>query len=779
MSTAIGQNVHRKEAWDKVSGRAQYTDDLPATGFLSARLLTSPHAHARILGIDTDIALAVEGVNAVITGKDCPQLFGPLLQDRPALAIDTVRYAGEPVAIVVAVDEPTAERAARLIQVRYEPLPAVFMPSDALRDDAPLLHPKATGYTRMVTDVNPEPNTNIASSFRIRKGDTDATFQNEGVVVRQRFSLPPSDHLPMETHTARAEISADGAVVITTSSQAPYAVRTLISEVFRIPAGNIQVRVPLVGGGFGGKAPVMPELLAYIASCRVNGRPVRLRLTREQDMASAACRLGLEADISLIATKEGLLQAARMTYWLDCGAYSDISPNMTKAIAADCTGPYRIENVSCDAFCVYTNHTYATSYRGFAHEAYTFCVERTMDSLARALHMDPLELRLKNAIRSGCTTPTQADCTPSAIGDLPQCIEKLKTLCEWAGAEPVEIKPGVVKVRGVACFWKTENPPTNAVSGAVLTCNSDGSLNLNTGVVEMGSGSQTHLAQMLAEKLQIDVGQIHVSLPVDTRLNPEHWKTVASLTGYMAGNAVMRAADDLLAQLRNNGAQALGCSQEEIEVAHGRVFQRDNPEKFISFADIINGYTAPDGTSIGEPALGRGGFMLKGLTTLDPRTGRGKTGPSWTLGAQMVEVEVDISEYTYRLLCANTVIDIGKVINPDAMRCMVRGGMAMGVSMSSREAYHYDENGALSTPNLRTYKLLHIGQEPIYNVNFVETPQEDSPYGVRSFSEHGIIGIPAALGNALSAALHHEINRLPLIPELLWKVCTGGADDTD
>lgn len=779
MGTALGQSIHRKEAWDKVSGRAQYTDDLPAAGFLSARLLTSPYAHARILSVDSDTALAIEGVNTIITGKDCPHLFGPLLQDRPALAIDTVRYAGEPVAIVVAVDEPTAERAARLIQVRYEPLPAVFTPSEALRDDTPLLHPKATGYTRMVTDVSPEPNANIASRFQIRKGDADAAFQSDGIIVRQRFFLPPSDHIPMETHTARAEISADGAVMITTSSQAPYAVRELISEVFRIPAGNIQVRVPLVGGGFGGKAPVMPELLAYIASSRVNGRPVRLRLTREQDMASAACRMGLEADISLIAAKDGLLQAARMIYLLDCGAYSDISPNMTKAIAVDCTGPYHIENVSCDALCVYTNHTYATSYRSFAHESYTFCVERTMDALARALHMDPLELRLKNAILPGCRTPTQAACTPSAIGDLPKCIEKLKTLCAWTGGEPEEVKPGIVKARGVACFWKTENPPTNAVSGAVLTCNPDGSLNLNTGVVEMGSGSQTHLAQMLAEKLQIDVGQIHVSLPVDTRLNPEHWKTVASLTGYMAGNAVMRAADDLIAQLRNNGAQAFGCSPEEIEVSRGRVYKRDNPEKFISFGNIVNGYTAPDGTSIGEPALGRGGFMLKGLTTLDPRTGKGKTGPAWTLGAQMVEVEVDVSEYTYRILSANTVIDIGKVINPDAMRSMVMGGMAMGVSMASREAYHYDETGALSTPNLRTYKLLHIGQEPLYRVDFVETPQEDSPYGVRSFSEHGIIGIPAALGNALSAALHHEINRLPLTPEMLWTACTGGVDDTD
>ncbi len=779
MGSIIEQSIHRKEAWDKVTGRAQYADDMPKTGVLCARLLTSLHAHARILDLDVSVALAAEGVKAVITGKDCPQLFGPLLKDRPALALDTVRYAGEPVAMVVAIDDHTAERAARMIRVQYEPLPVVLTPTEALGGNAPLLHPKICSYAGLVTGVIPEQGTNTACRFRIRKGDADLAFQSGGVTVREKFFLPPSDHIAMETRAAQAEIAADGAILITTSSQAPYTVRAQISEVFRIPAGNIQVRVPFVGGGFGGKAPVTLELLAFIASSRVGGRPVRLSIPREQDMASAPCRIGLEADISLTATTDGFLQAARMTYWLDCGAYTDISPNMTKAIAVDCTGPYHIDNVSCDALCVYTNHTYATSYRSFAHESYTFCIERTMDSLARACKIDPLELRLKNAIRDGSTTPTQVPYSPSVVGDLKQCLEKLRGISGWSGSTVQEIKPGVVKAWGVSCLWKTENPPINAVSGAVLTCNSDGSLNLNTGVVEIGSGSKTQLAQILAEKLQMDTGQIHVTMPVDTQLNPEHWKTVASLTGYMAGSAVMRAADDLIAQLRENGAQAFGCPPDEIEVTRGRVYRHSNPQDFIPFSEIVNGYTGKNGESIGGPAIGRGGFMLKDLTTLDKNTGKGKTGPAWTVGAQMVEVEVDLTDYTYRLLSACTVIDVGKVINPDAMRSMIMGGMAMGMSMASREAYAYDKNGILCTPNLRTYKLMHIGQEPQYRAEFVETPLDDSPYGVRCYSEHGIIGIPAALGNALSAAFGKNINRLPLKPELLWSICTGGNDDTD
>lgn len=342
-------------------------------------------------------------------------------------------------------------------------------------------------------------------------------------------------------------------------------------------------------------------------------------------------------------------------------------------------------------------------------------------------------------------------------------------MSEWDGGNAVPIKQNTVRAKGAACFWKTANPPTDAISGALVTFNPDGSVNLHTGIVEMGSNGQTHLAQMLAEKLKMDADQVHVVLPVDTRTAPEHWKTVASITEYMGGHAVMRAADDLLDQLCSNGSQAFGCSADDIEVAHGRVFLKRNPEQFIAFKDIVQGYQSTSGESIGEPVLGRGGFMLKGLSMLDPRTGQGKTGPDWTLGAQVVEVEADLKTYTYRILSASTVIDIGKVVNPESMRATIAGGMAMGISLSSREGYAYDGDGISKLPNLRTYKLLHIGQEPDYRVGFVETPENLSPYGVRSFAEHGVIGIPAALGNALSAAFGKQLVTLPLTPETIWR----------
>lgn len=772
----MGKNIQRKDAWDKVTGRAKYTDDYAATSMLEARLLTSTYAHARIVKIDTSVALALEGVKSVLTGADCPELFGPLMQDRPALAQGVVRYAGEPVALVVATDKATAEKALKLIEIEYEAKPIVLTPSESLAEGAVLLHEQAEGYKRLLTDIYPENGTNIASHYRMRKGNTEEAFKNCAFIAQERFFLPPSGHLSMELRTARAEISPDGDVLIHTASQAPYSVRKQIAEAFVIPSGKIQVQVAFVGGAYGGKAPVMLEILAYLASRSVGGKAVRLTITREQDMATPPCRIGLEADIKIGADQEGIIQAAELNYWLDCGAYTDIAPNMTKAIAVDCTGPYHIENLACDASCVYTNHTYATSYRSFSHESYTFCIERAMDILAQKCLLDPLEFRIRNAIRPGSLTPSQVKCTSSLTGDLVQCLNDIKPLSEWSGGEPILIKEDTVSAKGVACFWKTANPPTDAVSGALITFNPDGSVNLHTGAVEMGSNAKTHLSQMVAEKLKIDTNQVHAVMPVDTRTAPEHWKTVASLTQYMAGHAVVEAVDDLLEQLRNNGSLALGCPAEEIEVAHGRIFAKNNPEQFIAFEDIVQGFKSPTGESLGEPAIGRGGYMLKGLSMLDKETGKGKTGPQWTLGAQVVEVEANLKTCTYRLITASTVIDIGKAVNPESARAMIAGGMAMGISLSSREAYTYDEQGIPNSPNLRTYKLMHIGQEPDYRVGFVETPDTSAPYGVRSYSEHGIIAMPAALGNALSAAFGRQLTSFPFTPETIWRTVPEGGE---
>ena len=771
----IGVDIQRKEAWDKVTGKAKYTDDYSVTGVLYAKMLTSPYAHAIIKSIETSEAMKISGIKAILTGKDCAVLCGVVLEDRPPLAVDKVRYFGEPVVLVVADSERGAAEAVNKIKVKYSPLPVVSSPTEAIKRNTPLVHENVEKYKKAVNDVYPEADTNIADRIRIRKGDMVKGWNESEIVMEASFLLPKSDHIAMETRTARAEIHPDGQVIITTSSQAPFSVKKTISRYFNLEEGKVTVKTPLVGGGFGGKAPINLEILAYLASKAVNGQVVKIANTREEDIVSSPCRLGLEAKIKLGATKEGYIKAAEMTYLVDTGAYTDIGPRLAKAIAVGCTGPYHIENVWCDSLCVYTNHPYSTSFRGFGHASYTFCIERALDKLALALKIDSLELRVKNAIIPGNTTPTQVKATSSNTGNLSSCLDRLKDSINWNEGARIDLGNGIVRAKGIGCFWKTSDSPTNSISGVFLTFNSDGSINLNSGVVEYGPGMKTTLAQILAERLKMDINRIHVKLEVDTQVCPEHWKTVASMTTFMAGRATLRAAEDLIRQIKGLAAVVLRCPPEDLEVYQEKVSLKKDNTIYVEFKDLVHGYKYPDGESIEGQILGRGSYIMNNLTALNRDTGAGSAGPAWAVGAQAVEVELDTKDFTYRLIKAATVIDAGRVLNPKTARGLVTGGMCMGLGLGSREAFSYDSEGEVLNTSLRTYKVIHIGEEPKYIVDFIETPQIDAPYGARGIAEHGIIGMPAALANALSTAAQIDLDQLPVTPETIWNLKTGGV----
>jgi len=770
---SIGKSIQRKEAWDKVTGVAKYTDDYIVPGILHAKLVTSPFAHAKIKSIDTSEAIKASGVQSVITGSSFPILCGVVIEDRPPLAIDKVRYFGEPVALVVANSEREAMHAVKMVKVEYELLTTVNSPCDALKSDAPIIHENLGQYKHAVKDVTPEPNTNIAEHIKIRKGDMAKGWVESEFVIETEFKLPKSDHIAMETRNARAEIHADGQVVINSTTQAPFSVRNMISQYFNLELGKITVKTPLVGGGFGGKAPIQLEILAYMASKSVGGKLVKIANAREEDIVTSPCRLGLEAKIKLGASKDGVLKAAEMTYLVDTGAYADIGPRLAKSIAISCTGPYNIENVWCDSLCVYTNHPYSTSFRGFGHASFTFCIERTLDKLAFTLGMNPLELRIKNAITPDKTTPTQVKTTISNIGNLTACLEKLKDSVNWDEGMRIDLGNNKIRAKGISCFWKTSDSPTDAVSGIFLSFNTDGSINLISGVVEIGPGMKTTLAQILAEKMKMDINRIHIKLEVDTQVSPEHWKTVASMTTYMAGRAVLRAAEDLIKQLKSLAAVAMRCPPEDLVVANEKVYLQQDPNIYISFKDLVHGYKYPNGNAVEGQILGRGSFIMSHISDLDKESGRGKPGPAWAVGAQAVEVEFDTKDFTYRFIKAATVIDAGKVLNPKTARGLITGGMCMGLGLGSREAFSYDPEGKVLTTSLRTYKVMHIGEEPEYIVDFLETPQIDAPYGARGIAEHGIIGIPAALANALSSAAQIDLNQTPITPEYIWKTKGG------
>lgn len=774
----IGVSTIREEAWDKVTGSAKYTGDIHFNESLHARILTSTHAHAIIKNIDTSKAKASKGVKAVITGEYFPTLVGSMISDRPPIARGKVRYFGEPVALVVANKEDEAAAAVNLIEVEYEPLPLVSSIKDALDMDATLVHKDLGRYHYLSPEVIPVADSNISNRIKIRKGNMEYGWKESDLTVEYEFTMPQADHIAMETRNTKAQITSDGTVNIYTSTQSPFGVKEELSEAYSISEGKIVVHTPLVGGAFGGKTSATIEFLAYLASHAVDGKMVTIANTREEDISTAPSKLGVEGKIKLGARRDGRITALECIYLVDCGAYANTGPNMARAVATDCSGPYNIKNIDCDSFSIYTNHTYATSYRGFGHGVSTFGMEVAINKLARELKMDPLELRRKNALKEGDFSPTQSKITMSNTGDLEKCISSLKGLMNWDKGNRIKTDKGTIISKGISCFWKTSSSPSNATSGVLLTCNKDGTINANFGATEIGPGMKTAIGQIIAEKLGMSIDDIYIYMDVNTRITPKHWKTVASMTTFMVGNAAVDAAEDLITQIKEVAAIALRCTPNDLDIENKRVFLKDDRTIFLEFKDIVHGYQYKNSSSIGRELIGRGNYIVKGLLPLDKDTGKGKSGASWTVGAQGVEVEYNPKIHTYRLLKAVTVLDVGKVINPKMARGVIMGGMSMGFGLATREEFIYNEKSILENTSLRTYKLMHFGEQPRYIVDFIETPQIDAPFGARGIGEHGILGIPAAFTHAIEIATQEEFHQIPISPELIWKTARGGQYDT-
>ena len=769
----IGQSVIRKDAWNKVTGKAMYTGDLETGNVLYVQKLISPYAHALIVDIDISEAMLLPGVHNIVTGGNLP-LTGEEIRDRYPIAFQKVRYHGEVVALVIADTQKIAKAAADLIKVIYEPLEVVNSPTQALEKNAPILHEQLGEYEK-IPDVIPKPGTNIANHSKIRKGNKEKGWRDSEVTVEQFFSFNPSDHAAMETRCSLAEITGEGEVIIHSSSQAPFMIKRLISEYFHVDVGKVIVHTPLVGGAYGGKASIQLEFLAYIASKAVGGRKVKVINSREEDMLTSPGHIGLEAKVKLGATRNGLLKVAEITYLWDGGAYSDKATDLSRAGAVDCTGPYHIENIYCDSLCMYTNHPYAAPFRGFAHSEVLFAFERTMDTLAHKLGADPLELRQINAIKPGDKTPTQVQLNRSTVGNLPGCIKELKKIMNWEEGSYKRISESRIIAKGICCIWKNSTIDPNASSGAILTFNPDGSVNINSGVVEIGTGTKTILAQMVSDQLKIDINRVYVQMDVLTNSTPEHWKTVASRGTLMAGRAVSMACQDAINQLKRLASIVLKAPAEDMEIGNETVYWREDPAHSLSYKELSYGYSYPNGSAIGGQIIGRGHYIIPGITTLDKETGAGKPGPEWTVGAQGVEIEYNPINHRYKILKAFSVIDAGKVLNQRMAEGQVMGAMSMGIAFAGRETFHFDVMGRVLNPQLRTYRPLRYGENPQYICRFLETPHAEASYGARGLGEHGLLGMPAALGNGLSIAASTSLNELPLLPELIWRRVTEEA----
>lgn len=763
----VGQSIERKDAPDKTSGRTRYTDDFATPGLLYAAIVTSRTAHGTIRSIDDAAARATPGVRGVYSGRDFPYRVGLYLGDKPALAIDCVRYFGEPVVAVVADDERTAQAAAATVRIKYDALPLISSPREGIKPDAPLIHPHMDSYVH-IPAILPQPGSNIAHHTRIRKGNPDEAFAAADVTIEGNYAFPPKDHAAMEPRIAIAEIKSDGQVVIRTSTQSPYGVRAIMSRVFDIPPGKLTIQVAEIGGGFGGKAGIQLEPLAYLLSRELGGRPVRVANTREQDMVSSPGGPGLEATVKLAAQHDGTIQAAQIEFLFDSGGYADYAVNVSRAAGYASTGPYNIPNVKTDSYCVYTNHPFATAYRGFGHIEMSYAIERSIELLADKLGMDAVALRRKNAIRAGHTTPSQ-DVLDANTGDLAQCIDRVVHHLDWNAGQREQIDPHHVRAKGVSCYWKAPAIPTFTDAGAMVSFNEDGSVNLVTGAVEMGQGIYTGLAQIVAERLHTDPDRVHVVQEVMTDRSTHDWTSAASRTLFMAGRAAIAAVDDAVTQIKRVASAPLRCPEEDLEVGDDRVYLRDDPAQGLALAEVVLGYVYPNGNAIGGPIIGRGKYIARHLSHIDPETGKGRPGLEWTLGAMGVEVEVDLRDGSFRVLKGVCSMDVGRVINPALARGQVVGAMAMGIGYTTREAFHFDSKQRVLNGSLRDYKLVRYGEHPQYIVDFVETPQGDGPFGARGLGEQGIIGMPGALAAAFSRAVGAPLNQLPITPEYLWR----------
>ncbi|MBL4935308.1 xanthine dehydrogenase family protein molybdopterin-binding subunit [Clostridium sp. YIM B02515] len=770
----VGKGIPRVDGVEKVTGEAEYVQDMKLPGMLYAKLKTSTYAHAKIKNIDISKAKALPGVKAVLTGKEAYYKLGIYMVDKPILAVDKVRYYGEAVAAVAAVDIDTAEKAVSLIEIEYEPLPVVQDIEEAFREKSVLVHEHIESYKWIENVFFPEPGTNIANHFKLRKGNLEEGFSKADLVLENKFYQPQVLHVPLETHAVIAKWGSEDRIKIWSSAQSPFAVRDLFGVALGIPKNKIEVTVPYVGGGFGGKAGIHFEPLVALLSKYSNGRPVKFVATREEEVCTFPCRQGLLAKVRTGVTKEGKIVAEEIQYLWDAGAYADYGVNIGRASGYSGVGPYDIENVKLDSYTVYTNHVFGTAYRGFGHAEFFWAIERQRELIAKALGMDPLEFRMKNLLKPGSRTIT-GELVNENTGRVDKCLELVAekigyNITKTDEEKDREKKTGKYRGKGIAVLHKAPAMPSSSATSAIIQMNEDGTLRFNVSGIDYGQGTYTALAQMVAEKLHLPIEKVKAVYESNTNSGPYDWQTVASRMLILAGNAVLDACDDLINQIMEVASVVLRAVKHELALEDGYVYVKQHPEERVAFDKLAIGYVYSNGNSIGGPLIGRGKSIAQGLSNLDKETGQGRPGLDWTYGAHGVEIEVDTSTGDIEILKIVSSFDVGHVINQTLIKGQAIGGIIQGLGTALSETLLYNSDGKLLTRNFVDYKILTMQDLPEkMEVYFVETPQLDGPYGARGCAEHPMISITSAIGNAVSNAIGTELYEVPLTADRVYK----------
>jgi CO/xanthine dehydrogenase Mo-binding subunit len=762
----IGENVERVDAREKVTGAALFADDIQfGPGLLYARIKRSPYPHAFIKKIDVSKARALPGVKAVVTGEAYPGYIGLYLKDRHIFCRDRVRYVGDPVAGVAAVSEAIAEQAVKLIEVEYEPLPGVFDPEYGASPEAPLLHPDLGKYS-VANFIFPEPGSNVSNHFKIRKGDVDSAWKDCAAIVEHTYRIPHIQHVPIEPHVATARVDMDGKITLWGSSQSPFAQRSLIASALGVSPADVQVIAPYVGGGFGCKAGVSMEALAVAIASQVRGRPVKLRLTREEEFYTAFVRQGLVAHYKMGCDKDGHLLAMETRFYWDGGAYTEYGVNITRAAGYSSTGPYKVPNVRTDSYCVYTNHPVGGPMRGFGMPEFHAGLEQCIDDLAVEVGMDRVAFRKLNCIQGGDTIVTGMTMHPTGLSE---CLVKAAEAIGWGKKDPPSA-PNKRRGKGIALMWKAPAMPPNAGSSAKVRLNEDGTVTVSVGGQEIGQGSFTVAAQVAAAALGVPYDWVRVTGPVDTDNSPYEWQTVASRLTWSMGNAVAAAARDARQQILDTVAQAWGEDPADLDIIDGHVVSYKSEESLSLKNIVVYGISKPNDQGwMGGPVVGRGNFMPTYVTGLDPETGQGpRAVVHYTTGAQAVEVEVDMDTGQVEIIRGVAAFDVGKAINPEMVRGQMEGGFVQGVSTALFEGLQLKQ-GVLQNPSFVDYRIATSADAPHQiDTIIIEVPQDDGPWGARGIGEHALVPTVPAIANAIYDAVGIRPGAPPFSSEKIY-----------
>jgi CO/xanthine dehydrogenase Mo-binding subunit len=775
----VGEPAQRIDSLDKVTGAARFVDDLEfGPNLLYAEIVESPYAHARIKRIDTAGAHKVPGVVRVVTGKDFPDRFGLYMQDRYIFPTDRVRFVGEQVAAVIARDAKIAKRAAKLVRVEYEELPPVLDLEEALKEDAVLVHPELGGYSHCPWFF-PKAKTNVAHLRKLRKGNVEQGFAEADVVVEETYTVPRYAHCAIEPHVIVGLYDLAGRLTLWSASQSPYTQRNVFAQAlaaYGLSHKDIRVVTPYVGGGFGGKAGVSMEIMGAALALLVKGYPVKLRWSRAQEFYNTYQRQGVVARIKMGAKKDGTITALEHDLRWDAGAYVEYGANVVNAAGLSATGPYRVPNAKIDSVCVYTNLPPGGPYRGFGYSEFMFGLESHINAIADKIGMDPVEFRLKNAIREGDSLAYGTRMNPSGLHE---AITSVADEIGWGKKEqPSDSRKAVGK--GFACFWKAPAMPPNAASSAFLKFNEDGSLNVSVSGMEIGQGFLTVMAQIAAEMLTVPVSKIRVE-PPDTDRNAYEWQTVGSHVTWGCGNAVRAAALDAREKMFAVVHRALGFDTGELYLEDEKVKCRTHPEFALALRDfVISGIQTPHGNFIGGPILGSGVFMPEFTSALsDPETSQGgHPNVHYTVGAAAVTLEIDKDTGKIKVLKAVLAVDVGKAINPTLIKGQITGGMVQGLATVLYEDMRYDRKGKLLNANFSDYKIptaLDIPEQIVPII--IEVPQPDGPYGARGVGEHTMIPAAAMVANAVEDALGLRMRSMPITAEKVALALQGISYD--